>query len=386
MTTAAYITYAQMETQAVSHFLRYHDRTSFRKIAYDLFARREYREGIPDLPRDITWSTLSDEAFFDVLMQLPVRDIFCGDADTAVPPLPGRLSRSGSDSIAAETIMPKTLEVYAIRYIRDIVEQMHTHNYFEVNYVFSGKAHMIFENETRELNAGELCIIAPHSRHDLTVTDKSVAVSLMLRQSTFETTFFTLLAQEDLLASFFRGILYSRTGNANYMLFSTDNSPEIKAAFKDIFMESQLLDPYSSSCIISRVQLLFSLMLRRYGDSIRFYEHQKNPAEHTNIIRLLQYIQTHARTVTLSSLADTFGYNPSYLSRLIRTVTGRTLTQILTACKIQKASGLLIQTNLNIEDVARAVGYDSVDHFSRQFKKYCGMPPREYRRRQDVTP
>ena len=93
-------------------------------------------------------------------------------------------------------------------------------------------------------------------------------------------------------------------------------------------------------------------------------------------------VQTHAGTVTLSSPADTFGCNPSCLSRIIQNVTGRTLTQILTAYKIQKAAGLLVQTNLNIEDVARAAGYDSVDYFPRQFKRCCGIPPREYRRRQ----
>ena len=397
MTTFAYITYAQMEAQAVRHFQRYHDRTSFQTIARDLFARREYREGVPDLPRDITWSALSDEAFYDVMLRLPVRDIFRDAADTASPqagadgifPAQARRHRDADSilpgsayAIAAEAIMPETLEVYAIRYIRDIVERMHTHNFFEVNYVFSGKCNMIFENETRELTAGELCIIAPHSRHDVTVTDESIVVSLMLRQSTFETTFFALLAQEDLLASFFRGILYSRTETANYMLFSTDNSPEIRASIKDIFMESHIRDSYSAGCIVSRVQLLFSLMLRRYADSIRFYENQKNTTEHTSVTRLLQYIQTHAGTVTLASLADTFGYNPSYLSRLIRNVTGRTLTQILTTYRLKTAVGLLVQTNLSIEAIARTVGYDSVDHFSRQFKRCCGMPPREYRRRQ----
>lgn len=369
MSTNTYITYAQMEEQAVRHYRRYHTRTQFKAIARYLFERCEYQEGFPVLPRDTAWSTLDDDAFFELLKLLPVRNIFSSSDEL----------HGMEPFIDAEAIMPAALEVYAIRYIRDIIEKMHTHNFFEINYVFRGKCSMIFENETRELLAGELCIIAPHSRHDVTVTDESIVISLMLRKNTFETTFFKLLAQEDLLSSFFRGILYSKKESANYMLFVTDNSPEIKNAVKDIFMESYITDDYSNTCIISRMHLFFSLLLRRYSASIQFYENQKM-GEHASFTRLLQYIQSHYQTLTLESLAETFHYNPSYLSRLIKKNTGQTLVEILTNLRISRASDLLLHTDVTVEDIAKSVGYDSADHFSRQFKKKTGTAPRDYRR------
>lgn len=382
MTPITYITYGQMEEQAVKHYTRYGTKISFKEIAAYLFHQKHYQTGIPALPYDTTWSFLSDAAFFDVLKELPVRNIFSSGSDTtfASSGIFSETSDVENDfTISAESIMPENLEVYAIKYIRDIVEKMHTHNFFEINYVFSGSCHMIFENEVRELKEGELCIIAPASRHDVTVCDDSIVLSLMLRKTTFETTFFQLLAHEDLLAGFFRNILYSSVETANYMLFSTDNPVEIKNAFKDIFMESFVCDAYSNTCITSRIHLLFGFLLRCYSSSIQFYVNQKISGEHTDFTQILQYIQSHYQSVSLESLADLFHYNSAYLSRLIKKNTGQTLVGILTGLKISKASDLLLHTNLSVSYIAKTVGYDSVDHFSRMFKKRCGVSPSDYR-------
>lgn len=375
MNTANYVTYAQVEEYALKHYERYGTKTSFKTIVKYLFGHQHYKEGTPALPTQIFWSYISDPAFFALLNELPVKNVFAGLEESD-----SKLSSGQPDTaIMAENIMPKELEVYALKYIRYIVEKMHTHNFFEVNYVMSGKCKMIFENETRELTTGQLCIIAPHSRHDVTVDDDSIVVSLMLRKNTFETTFFKLLAQEDLLAAFFRNILYSKKETANYMLFSTDNSEEIKSALKNIFMECHISDSYSNTCVISRIHLFFSLLLRRYSDTIQFYDHQQNIGSHANFTQVLQYIQNHYQTVTLDELSSAFHYNSSYLSRLIKKNTGQTLLDILTNLKMSRASDLLLHTTLKIEEISALSGYQSMDHFSRLFKKVHGVSPQKYR-------
>lgn len=104
------------------------------------------------------------------------------------------------------------------------------------------------------------------------------------------------------------------------MLFSTDNSEEIKSALKNIFMECHISDSYSNTCVISRIHLFFSLLLRRYSDTIQFYDHQQNIGSHANFTQVLQYIQNHYQTVTLDELSSAFHYNSSYLSRLIKKI------------------------------------------------------------------
>lgn len=374
MKTFSYVTYEQVEQHAKTHYLRYGTKTGFKTILQYLFDHQCFKDENPDLPSDITWSNLTDQSFYEILNRLPVKNGIINDKTQEI------IIESSDPAIAAESIMPEYLEVYALKYIRYIVEKMHVHNFFEVNYVMTGKCRMIFENETKELTTGSFCIIAPYSRHDVTVDDDSIVISLMLRKNTFETTFFKLLAQEDLLAAFFRNILYSHKTSANYMLFSTDNSEDLRNAVKDIFMECHVPDLYSNTCVISRIHLLFSLLLRRYSNTIQFYNHQQNEDEHGSFIQVLQYIKNHYQTIDLEKLSEVFHYNPTYLSRMIKKNTGKTFLDILTDQKMSQASELLLNTTLKIEDIAERVGYQSVDHFSRLFKKIYGTSPSIFRK------
>lgn len=383
-----YVTYGQIEQQAVKHYHQYGIKPGFLDVVHYLFNGNQYQEGIPDLPRAILWSLLEDPAFFEVLNHLPVSITFSSafhKTDTKLHWDETFWNTTAVQfteySISAEAIMPSSLEVYAIKYVQCIIEKMHIHDFFEVNYVLSGSCEMIFENEIRRLQAGDFCVIAPFSRHDVTTSDGSVVLSLMLRKNTFETTFFKLLEQEDLLSLFFRNILYSQKQSANYLLFVTDTDLEIKKAVKDIFMECYLSDAYSNTCVVSRVHLLFSYLLRHYGNTIQFYDDQRSIllGGHQSFTQLLQYIQSHYQSVTLQSLSQSFHYNPSYLSRMIKKNTGRTLLDILTNLKISKASSLLLHTDLKVDEIAKLSGYDSVDHFSRQFKRKHLMSPTQYR-------
>lgn len=182
------------------------------------------------------------------------------------------------------------------------------------------------------------------------------------------------------MASFFRSILYSHTEQANYMLFSTKNPQTVRNMFKDILMECYSCDSYSNTCATSRIYLLFALLLRRFGHTIQFYDMEKSLGDHHNFTHILMYIQKNFASLTLHSLAEKFNYNPSYLSTMIKKNTGRNLTDIVTQLKMSKASDLLKHTDFKITEIASLVGYDSTDHFSRQFKRNYHMSPSCYAR------
>lgn len=373
MKKITFVTYRQVESAADHHLKKYGTKSNFRSIVTYLFHQKEFLSGIPDIPFGTTWSQMSDTSFFQVLLNLPVTKDFL-----LLPFSPAELK---GKQIPAEKIIPEDMDAYAIPYVRSIAERMHTHNFFEINYVFSGTCYMVFENERKSLAAGDICMIAPGSRHDVTFDDDTIAVSLMIRQSTFERTFFKLLAQEDLMASFFRNILYANTKSANYMLFSTgtDNA-DVKNTIKDIFMECYDTDIYSNACVTSRMHLLFALLLRRFSHTIQIYDAEKSVSGKSDFTQVLLYIQKNFPTITLHSLGETFHYNPSYLSSMIKKNTGRNLSDIIIDLRMSKASDLLKNTHLKVAEVAALVGYDSTDHFSRLFKRTYKMSPGQYAR------
>ena len=71
--------------------------------------------------------------------------------------------------------------------------------------------------------------------------------------------------------------------------------------------------------------------------------------------------------------------NNRYLCLLFRQTTGTTINHYLTTIRMEKAKELLMDLSNKLYDVSYAVGYMNPSYFSRQFKKYTGLLPSEYR-------
>jgi two-component system response regulator YesN len=83
--------------------------------------------------------------------------------------------------------------------------------------------------------------------------------------------------------------------------------------------------------------------------------------------------------VSLVRLAELVYFNPSYLSRLFKQVTGVNLSDYVSEYRIKKARRMLESPEHKIHEVAEAVGFGSATNFARFFKKLTGMTPNEYR-------
>ena len=100
------------------------------------------------------------------------------------------------------------------------------------------------------------------------------------------------------------------------------------------------------------------------------------------IIRDIQnYIGEHLDEVTRTKLSEAFYLSPNYLSRLFRKETGTGLSEYIQNERMQLARRLLLQNKLSINQIAIETGYPSFAHFSKQFKKFFGMTPGEYRKK-----
>lgn len=81
----------------------------------------------------------------------------------------------------------------------------------------------------------------------------------------------------------------------------------------------------------------------------------------------------------LKRLAGILSVNASYLSALFKKETGKTLTEYVTAKRVEHAEYLLRSTNLQIQTVAQHCGIFDVNYFAKIFRKYTGKSPKEYR-------
>lgn len=83
--------------------------------------------------------------------------------------------------------------------------------------------------------------------------------------------------------------------------------------------------------------------------------------------------------ISVNYMADLFGISPNYLSKLFKEHTTMNFIDYLIEVRMKAASGLLLETALKLNEIALQTGYANFSSFLRNFKKYYGMTPTEYR-------
>ena len=64
---------------------------------------------------------------------------------------------------------------------------------------------------------------------------------------------------------------------------------------------------------------------------------------------------------------------------------GQTILSFINVLRVQKASKLLVKSNMHISEIAVQVGYKDKNQLNYEFKKILGMSPREYRKNKENT-
>ncbi len=84
---------------------------------------------------------------------------------------------------------------------------------------------------------------------------------------------------------------------------------------------------------------------------------------------------------SVERLADELHIHRSTLARRFRQTTGTTLTDYITAMRLQNAVGMLKATTLSVAEIANQCGYADPNYFSKHMKTKLGMSPSEFRKR-----
>ena len=68
-----------------------------------------------------------------------------------------------------------------------------------------------------------------------------------------------------------------------------------------------------------------------------------------------------------------------YISKYIKSRTGMNFQDVVREARMRKARALLKESGQTVESIAADVGYESVEHFNRLFKKSYGITPVQFR-------
>jgi AraC-like DNA-binding protein len=143
------------------------------------------------------------------------------------------------------------------------------------------------------------------------------------------------------------------------------------------------IDKFSQDVIIAQLELLLT-----YAE--RFYQRQfitRKISNHKLLDHLEDILMNYFASKdlmkmglpTVGYVAETLNVSPSYLSGLLKTLTGQSTQQHIHNKLIEKAKERLSTTNLSVSEIAYELGFEHSQSFSKLFKTKTELSPLEFR-------
>jgi AraC family transcriptional activator of pobA len=200
---------------------------------------------------------------------------------------------------------------------------------------------------------------------------------------------FTLLIHPD----FFLGYQIAKTikqygffsYSANETLhLSDDERATIISIFRMIEVElNSRIDDFSQHVVIAQIELLLSYANRFYKRQFITRKAVGNDLLQKLEVLLDEYFNDETSLSngipTVSYLAEHLNLSPSYLSDMLRSLTGQNAQQHIHHKLIEKAKELLSTTRLTVAEVAYQLGFEHPQSFSKLFKTKAKLSPLEFR-------
>ena len=231
------------------------------------------------------------------------------------------------------------------------------HPMLELTYVDQGSLHSVADGQDLLLEQGDIVIYTANQWHmqyaDIGVAPRFVTI-------TFE------LSGSDL------GSLKNKKLAA---------SQQAVTVLQQILREWERSDEFSGDLILSMLGQLLLILLRQ--DSAPSPDKPKNSnnlnSDNQIIRRAQQYITDHLREkLSVPLVAKMVDVSPSYLTALFHKNLQISPAEYIRRLKLQQSKQMIRENSMTFTEIAAALQYSTVHHFSRQFKEKFGITPTEY--------
>ena len=227
----------------------------------------------------------------------------------------------------------------------------------ELTYVDQGELHSVVDGQDLLLKQGDLVIYGPNQWHmqyaDIGIAPRFVTISFEV-----DGVDFTPLLERKFSAP-----------------------QQVASLLQSMLREQEKMDCFSSDIIVSQLTLLLLYLLRESVKPTGSKVKNTNVVQNENeIIRQAQqYVAAHIREkLSVPMVAGQVGVSASYLTVLFHKNLQISPGEYIRRIKLQESKQMIRENNLNFTQIASALQYSTVHHFSRQFKEKFGITPTEY--------
>ena len=251
---------------------------------------------------------------------------------------------------------------------------VHTHEFAEIVYIWSGTATHIIDGKTFKVKKGSLLFVNYHQQHEITEinnleqTDIAFSPSLMCKALEKTENYLDILT-----LSQFSDLHRYNNAEMPFVELDEDERKLIELLIENMLKRYQQQPVGSHSFFCGGLQIIFSIMVRHISGGVTLQ--QNLPDE------LLDYIsKNYNRNINASELARLCSYTPAYFGTIFRKACGISFKSYIRKLRMEQAEILLKNSNDSIEEISDKIGFTSKTEFYKCFTELYGMTPLEFRK------
>lgn len=253
----------------------------------------------------------------------------------------------------------------------------HSHDYIEIIYMCTGETtHIVNDTERVALHQGDLLFLNQNATHEIyPAGENDIAVNFIVLPEFFDNAF-EMIPEENVIRDFLVGGLQQNPRGMDYIYFQVSQVLPVQNLLENLIWS--FLHKQGNTRNMNQTTMgLLMLHLTNCTECIS----GANPRqyEQSQMFTVLRYIEDNYRSGTLTELAGQMNQSVAGLSRFIKKQTGWNFQQLLQQKRLSQAVFLLTTTNVTVEEILVAVGYDNSSYFHRIFRERYGTTPKRYR-------
>ena len=228
----------------------------------------------------------------------------------------------------------------------------------ELTYVDQGSLHSVADGQDVLLEQGDIMVYMPNQWHmqyaDMGVAPRFVTISFEMEGEALEA-------------------LRDRKFKA---------PQQAVTLLQQMLREQEMIDDHSGDMILALLNQLLVILLRQVDAPAEKIKNSNAVHSENEIIRRAQqFVGLHVREkLTVPLLAEKVDVSPSYLTALFHKNLQISPGEYIRRIKLQESKQMIRENALTFTEIAAALQYSTVHHFSRQFKEKFGITPTEYAR------
>ncbi len=257
----------------------------------------------------------------------------------------------------------KILSFDKVEYRHDSYDLVHAKNHYELHYVVGGDGILIVDEMRYGLKRGSFYMTGPGQIYRLFGSDREPMVE------------YTMVFR---ITDGYDGELSQLIAAKSFFL--CDDFDDCNICFRSAEREIVEKRRFFAEALENNFKQIIIMLLRRYASDIP--EEVLPKAAKDDKYCLLTDIQfaLHLKELTLERLSGILGLSIRQCQRFLMDNYGMSFSEKLLQARMLKAADYLSFSDKDIQMICEEVGYSGSSYFTRNFKKYFGITPREYRK------